>query len=65
MTLRRDQHMPDQPEDVRYLRGLAARLRSLAVTEATIADQLRRIADETDDRADAMAARLRTRGRAD
>ena len=50
--------MPDRPEDIRYLRGLAARLRSLAAIDPTIADQLRRIADETDDRADAMESRL-------
>jgi len=54
--------MPDRPEDVHYLRGLAARLRSLATTEAKIANQLRQMADETDDRADAMAARLAPRG---
>jgi hypothetical protein len=54
--------MADRPEDVHYLRGLAARLRSLAMTEANIADQLRQIADETDDRADAMEARLTPRG---
>jgi hypothetical protein len=55
--------MLDRPEDVHYLRGLAARLRSLAITEGHIADQLRQIADETDDRADAMAARLTECGR--
>lgn len=57
--------MPDRPEEVDYLRGLAGRLRSLAMMEPNIADQLRRIADETDDRADAMAVRLGPRGRAD
>jgi hypothetical protein len=57
--------MPDRPEDIHYLRGLAARLRSLAMMEANIADPLRQLADETDDRADAMAARLRPRGRLD
>jgi hypothetical protein len=54
--------MADRPEDVHYLRGLAARLRSLAMTEPNIADRVRQIADETDDRADAMAARLTRRG---
>jgi hypothetical protein len=53
--------MPDTPEDSRYLRGLAARLRSLAMIEPTIADRLRQIADEAEDRADAMASRSRTR----
>ena len=57
--------MPARPEDVPFLRGLAARLRSLAMTESAIADQLRQMADETDDRADAMALRLMPRGRAD
>lgn len=56
--------MPDRPEDVHYLHGLAARLRSLATMEPHIADQLRQIADETDARADAMAVRLDPRGRA-
>jgi hypothetical protein len=54
--------MPDRSEDVHYLRGLAARLRSLAMTEPTIAEQLRQMADETDNRADAMAARPGPRG---
>ncbi|HXE29053.1 MAG TPA: hypothetical protein VN656_11095 [Stellaceae bacterium] len=57
--------MPDRPEDIHYLRGLAARLRSLAMTEPNIADRLRQIADEADDRADAMASRLRPRGPSD
>jgi hypothetical protein len=57
--------MPDRPEDVHYLRGLAARLRSVAMTEHNIADELRQMADETDDRADAMAARLSPRGHSD
>ncbi len=48
--------MPDRPEDIDYLRGLAARLRALAMIEPNIADQLRQMADETDDRADAMDA---------
>lgn len=54
--------MHDRPEDVHFLRGLAARLRSLAMTEPTIAEQLRQRADETDDRADAMATRPGPRG---
>jgi hypothetical protein len=50
----------DGPEEIHNLRGLAARLRSLAMTEPSIAGQLRQIADEADDRADAMVApRLR------
>ncbi len=53
--------MSDRPEDIHYLRGLAARLRSLAMTEPTIADQLRQMADEADDRADAMESRLHAR----
>ena len=49
----------DGPEEIHHLRGLA-RLRSLAMTEPSIAGQLRQIADEADDRADAMVApRLR------
>jgi hypothetical protein len=52
----------DGPEEIHHLRGLAARLRSLAMTEPSIAGQLRQIADEADDRADAMVApRLRPR----
>jgi hypothetical protein len=50
----------DRPEDIRYLRGLAARLRSLAMIEPAIADQLRQIADEAEDRADAMGPRSRS-----
>jgi len=50
--------MSERPEDIHYLRGLAARLRSLAMMEPNIADQLRRMADEADTRADAMASRL-------
>jgi hypothetical protein len=57
--------MPDRPEDIHNLRGLAARLRSLAMTEPNIADQLRQMADEADDRADAMASRLRPSGHSD
>jgi hypothetical protein len=59
--------MTDWPDDIRYLRGLAARLRSLAMTEATIADQLREIADATDERADRSHLRHKrapSRGRA-
>ena len=52
----------DEPEEIHHLRGLAARLRLLAMTEPSIAGQLRQIADEADDRADAMVApRLRPR----
>jgi glutamyl-tRNA reductase len=52
----------DGPEEIYHLRRLAARLRSLAMTEPSIAGQLRQIADEADDRADAMVApRLRPR----
>jgi len=51
--------MADRPEDIHYLRGLAARLRSLSMTELAIADQLRQMADEADDRADAMESRIR------
>jgi hypothetical protein len=54
--------MTDRPEDIHYLHGLAARLRALAMTEPNIADQLRQMADETDDRADAMESRLHSRG---
>jgi hypothetical protein len=54
--------MSDRPEEILYLRGLAARLRSLAMTEPNIADELRQMANEADDRADAMESRLRPRG---
>jgi hypothetical protein len=57
--------MADRSQEIVCLRGLAARLRSLAMMEPTIADQLRQIADETDDRADTMASRLGPRGYAD
>ena len=53
--------MSDRPEDIHYLRGLAARLRSLAMTEPNIADQLRQMADEADDRADGIESRQRPR----
>jgi hypothetical protein len=53
----------DRPEDIPYLHGLAARLRSLATMEPKIAEQLRQMADETDDRANAMALRHRPRDR--
>lgn len=48
--------MAERHEDVHYLRSLAARLRSLAVTEPDIADQLQQIAAEAEDRADALEA---------
>jgi hypothetical protein len=48
--------MADRPEDVHYLRGLAARLRSLAMTEPRIAEQLQRLADEAEERASAIEA---------
>jgi len=49
-------------EEIYHLRRLAARLRSLAMNQPSIAGQLRQIADEADDRADAMTApRLRPR----
>ena len=52
--------MSDIPEDMHDdLRGLATRLRSLAMIEPTIADRLRQIADETEDHADAMVRRSR------
>jgi hypothetical protein len=54
--------MNDEPEDIHYLRSLAARLRVLAMTEPGIADQLRQMADKADDRADAMASRHGPRG---
>lgn len=54
--------MNDKPEDIHYLRSLAARLRVLAMTEPGIADQLRQMADKADDRADAMASRHGPRG---
>jgi len=57
--------MSERAEDIHQLRGLAARLRSLAMIEPNIADQLRAIADATDDRADAMASRQKGRGRPD
>jgi hypothetical protein len=42
----------DRSQD--YLRALATRLRSLAITEPALADQLHQIADDVDDYADAM-----------
>jgi hypothetical protein len=45
------------PEDLRSLRLLVARLRALATVEPHIAEQLEEIADEVEDRADALAAR--------
>lgn len=48
--------MAERHEDVHYLRGLAARLRSLAVIEPHIADQLQQIAAETEARAEAVEA---------
>lgn len=49
-------NMAERDDDVHYLRGLAARLRSLAMTEPHIADQLQQIADEAEGRADALEA---------
>jgi hypothetical protein len=43
--------MADRPEDIPYLRGIAARLRSLAVGESRVADQLEQLAAETEERA--------------
>lgn len=43
--------MSEGLEDVHYLRGLAARLRSLAMTEPRIAEQLLQMAKEAEDRA--------------
>jgi hypothetical protein len=51
--------MSERPDDMNYLRGLAARLRSLAMLEPSIADQLRQIADEAEDRADTIGPRWR------
>jgi hypothetical protein len=48
--------MAERSEDIQYLRGLAARLRSLAMTEPRVADQLQKMADEAEARADALAA---------
>jgi len=48
--------MPERHEDGQYLRSLAARLRSLAMTEPHIADQLQQIAAEAEARADALEA---------
>lgn len=48
--------MAERAEDVHYLRGLAARLRSLAIIEPPISDQLRQMADEAERRAAAIAA---------
>lgn len=53
--------MNERPEDVHFLRGMAARLRSLAMTEPRIGDQLQQIADEAESRADAIEARHRPR----
>ncbi|HVA12984.1 MAG TPA: hypothetical protein VNF99_07030 [Stellaceae bacterium] len=50
--------MAERPEDVNYLRGLAARLRSLALTEPRVADQLQKMADEAEERASAIEATL-------
>jgi hypothetical protein len=52
--------MAEKPEDVHYLRGLAARLRSLALTEPRIGDQLQQMADEAESRAEAIEARRKT-----
>lgn len=48
------EEMADRIEDVHFLRGLVARLRALAITEPNIADQLRKMADEADNCADAL-----------
>jgi hypothetical protein len=47
----------DEPEELRSLRLLAARLRALATVEPHIAEQLEEIADAVENRADALAAR--------
>lgn len=43
--------MTERSADVNYLRGLAARLRALAMIEPHIADQLLQLAKEAEDRA--------------
>ena len=43
--------MAERAEDAPYLRGLAARLRSLALTEPRVADQLYQMAVEAEERA--------------
>jgi hypothetical protein len=55
--------MAEKRAVVPYLRGLAARLRSLAMTEPLIADQLQQIADEAEGRADAIETGQTRRGR--
>lgn len=57
--------MANRLEEVDYLRGLAARLRALAMTQPNIADQLRQIADATDDHADVIALRQNHQPRLD
>ena len=56
---KRMSNMAEGPDDVRYLRSLAARLRSLALTEAHIADRLLEMATEAENRAYALEARTR------
>lgn len=51
--------MDEGQEDVSYLRGLSARLRSLALIEPHIADQLMQIAEEAERRASAIVAKKR------
>jgi hypothetical protein len=53
--------MTDRPEDIHYLRGLAARLRSLALTEPRVADQLQKMADEAEERAKQLEVAFGTR----
>jgi hypothetical protein len=48
----------ERSEDGPYLLGLAARLRSLALTEPRIADQLYQMAVEAEDRAKQIEAVL-------
>jgi hypothetical protein len=50
--------MVDQPEDVRFLRGLASRLRALALTESRISHKLDQMAAEADGRADHLESTL-------
>jgi len=53
--------MPYRPDHIRYLRGLAARLRSIALSEARrVQRQLHDMADEAERRAAELEASLRS-----
>ena len=52
--------MPHRPDQIRYLRGLAARLRSIALSEKTrVSAELLEMANEAEQRANDLESSLK------